>query len=81
MINVVRTFFLNKEEATNINLAIDYTMPQYEIEDGRTLYAHITGADIMTYHSYDTLENIIAYKKMLEDAWYLSMSSSRKTDT
>jgi len=69
MTNVKNTFFLTRDEAKAVHETIDYMMPQYELEDGRKLYAHITGADIMTYHSYDTLEGIVAYRKMVEDAW------------
>lgn len=66
MTNVKQTFFLTRDEAAKIHAYIDYTMPQYELEDGRTMYAHITGADIMTYHSYDTLDGIIDYRKLFE---------------
>ncbi len=69
MTNVKQTYFLTKDEAGEIHETIDYTMPQYELENGQMMYAHITGADIMTYHAYDTLEDIVAYKKSLEEAW------------
>lgn len=69
MTNVKRTFFITKEEAEELLQNIDYSMPQYELEDGRVLYAHIVGADIMTYHAYATLDEIISYQKIIDDTW------------
>lgn len=69
MTNVRRTFFITKEEAAGLNNGIDWTVPQFELEDGRIFYAYISGADIMTYHSWATLDDIRAYRKKIDDAW------------
>jgi hypothetical protein len=75
MTDVKRTFFITKDEAEALSQSIDYSMPQYELEDGRVLYARIVGADIMTYHGYAELDEIIAYREWLTGSHIYGVSA------